>query len=261
MKKLMVVTVSALLGFGCAAKSKPDEEETVEQSVQKADGSDSGESSESDESSDTGEPAAQPESNPGEHQHRGHRFDEPEKYAKRWNDPARNAWQKPKEVIELMGVEPGMTVADIGTGTGYFIPFLSEAVGPKGKVWGLDIEAEMVKYVTELAAEEGLENVEAKQVKPDGPGISGVDRFLTVNTWHHIGNRKAYAAKLAEALNPGGAVIIVDYRKDAEMKHGPPMRMRLAPSEVVEELEAGGLQAEIAEETLPRQYIVIGRKP
>src|SRR5579859_1655667 len=63
-----------------------------------------------------------------------HRFTDPEQWSKRFDDPARDAWQKPADVVGLMRIAPGMTVADIGAGTGYFEPYLSRAVGPNGVV-------------------------------------------------------------------------------------------------------------------------------
>lgn len=196
----------------------------------------------------------------GEDGPRGHRFTEPEKYAERWNDPARDKWQKPGEVMTVLGVEKGMTVVDLGTGTGYFVPHLAKTVGPTGKVLALDVEEPMVEYVKNRVLDEDMDNVEARVVAYDDPGLSAesVDRVLTVNTWHHIQNREAYVEKLASGLKPGGTVAVVDYTLDSP--HGPPRDHKLDPEQVKEELEAGGLSAQIVEEDLPRQYVVIGRK-
>lgn len=203
-----------------------------------------------------------------EHQHRfdpskhdaDHRFEDPEQYAAAWNDPQRDEWQKPAEVVASMAIAPGMTVADLGTGTGYFVGFLSEAVGPEGKVFALDIEGPMVDYVQKRAIDNGWNNVHGKRIEPATPGVEGIDRFLVVNTWHHIKDREGYSAKLLAALNEGGSVHVVDYEPEAEIERGPPKRIRLAPETVVAELTAGGFKAEVVEETLPHQYIVVGRK-
>lgn len=194
------------------------------------------------------------------HGPRGHRFTEPEKYAKRWNDPGRDSWQKPQEVMAILGVEKDMTVVDLGTGTGYFVPHLAKTVGPNGKVLALDVEEPMVEYVKNRVLSQDMDQVEARVVATDDPGLAAesIDRVLTVNTWHHIKNRGEYAQKLAEALKPGGAVAVVDYT--LEGGHGPPRSHKLSPEQVKEELEAGGLNAQVVEENLPRQYIVIGRK-
>jgi cyclopropane fatty-acyl-phospholipid synthase-like methyltransferase len=162
--------------------------------------------------------------------------------------------------MTILGVEKGMTVVDLGTGTGYFVPHLARTVGPSGKVLALDVEKPMVDYVENRVLEQEMKHVEARLVAYDDPQLDAesVDRLVTVNTWHHIQNRESYAEKLHDALKPGGAVAVVDYTVDSP--HGPPKDHKLAPEKVVEELEAGGLSAQIVDEDLPRQYIVIGRK-
>jgi ubiquinone/menaquinone biosynthesis C-methylase UbiE len=164
-------------------------------------------------------------------------------------------------VVAALHLAPGSRVADLGAGTGYFLPHLSRAVGPTGKVLGLDIEPDMVRYMTERAAREGLANVEARQVALDDPGLpaGSVDRVLIVDTWHHIDGRAAYAARLRAALAPGGAVYVVDFKQDAH--RGPPPELRIKPEQVAEELRRGGLAASITDVALPEQYVVVGRAP
>lgn len=190
----------------------------------------------------------------------GHLFESAEQWARDLDDPARDAWQRPAEVIAAMKIGEGMTVVDLGAGTGYFLPYLSRAVGPRGKVLALDIEPDMARYIRERAAREGLANVEAKVVPADDPSLpaGAADRVLIVDTWHHIDGRAAYAAKLRKALAPGGAVYVVDVTMEA--KHGPPPQHRLRPEQVVDELKQGGLAAGVIEETLPEQYVVVGKR-
>lgn len=188
-----------------------------------------------------------------------HRFDDAERWSKMFDAEERKAWQKPAEVVRLMEIQPGMTVADLGAGTGYFLGHLSTAVGPEGRVLGLDVEPNMVDFMNERATREGWSNVTAQQCPYDAPGLAAgsTDRILIVNTWHHIQDRGAYSAKLKAALKEGGQVVVVDLTK--ESPHGPPPSERLLPEEVIAELEAGGLAAEAIDETLPDQYIVVGR--
>lgn len=188
-----------------------------------------------------------------------HRFEKAEEWAKQFDDPARDAWQKPTEVVAAMTISPGMTVADIGAGTGYFEPHLSRAVGPTGKVLAVDIEPDMVRYLRERAAKEKLVNVTAVQATPGETGLApeSVDRILVVDTWHHIPDRAAYAQKLRAALRPGGLVIIVDFTLEATK--GPPKEHRLAPEKVIAELDAGGLSGKAIDESLPEQYIVVAK--
>ncbi len=177
----------------------------------------------------------------------------------KFDDPARDAWQRPEEVTALLEIEPGRTVADLGAGTGYFLRHLSWAVGEKGTVLALDIEPSMVRYMTERAGREGLRNVRPATVPFDDPKLpaGAVHRVLIVDTWHHIPDRTEYARKLAQGLAPGGAVFVVDFT--LESKEGPPREHRVPPEQVVAELCAGGLEARVVEETLPEQYVVVGR--
>jgi ubiquinone/menaquinone biosynthesis C-methylase UbiE len=193
--------------------------------------------------------------------HHGRHFEDAEKWAKLWDDPARDAWQRPADVISLLRLEPGMTAADIGAGTGYFIPHLSRAVGASGKVLALDIEPDMVRYLKERAAREGLTNVLPQQVTPEDPKLpaASVHRILCVNTWHHIGARVEYSKRLARSLAQGGMIFIVDFTLESDI--GPPVEERLKPEQVAEELRAAGLVAEILEEPLEKQYIVVGKLP
>lgn len=188
-----------------------------------------------------------------------HRFDKAEDWVKEFDNPERDAWQKPTEVVAAMGIAPGMIVADIGAGTGYFEPHLAKATGPTGKVLALDIEPDMVRYLGERAAKEKLANVTPLLVPPGDTGLAAgsVDRILIADTWHHIPERAAYAQKLKAALKPGGLVIIVDFTLEATK--GPPKEHRLAPDKVIAELDAGGLAGKTVDESLPEQYIVVAK--
>lgn len=199
----------------------------------------------------------------GGHQHpRGmhHSFSGAARWAQVFDDPDRDVWQKPEEVVAALELAPGMVVADIGAGTGYFEPHLAAAVGPGGKVLGLDVEPDMVEHMRQRFADAGLLQAEARLVAPDDPGLgdASVDRVLIVDTWHHVDDRPIYSAKLLRALRPGGRVIVVDYT--AESPLGPPREFRLSPEAIAKDLEDGGLTARVVPETLPNQFIVVGER-
>lgn len=206
---------------------------------------------------------APPESPPehAKHGHHHHRFDDAAGWSKVFDDPARDEWQKPAAVVSAMAIAPGMTVADVGAGTGYFEPHLSRAAGSTGKVFAIDVEADMVRWTNERAKREGLANVEAMLGATDDPKLapSSVDRVLVVDVWHHIEDRAAYAKKLAAALRPGGIVFIVDFTK--ESPHGPPAHARLTPEEISADLRGAGLDAKKIEAGLPYQYMIGASRP
>jgi SAM-dependent methyltransferase len=191
----------------------------------------------------------------------GHRFEHADDWAKTFDDPERDAWQLPDKVVAALDIKPGMTVADIGAGTGYFEARLSAAVGSTGKVIAVDVEADMVRYIGERAKRENTPNVEARLGMPDDPKLANesFDRILIVDTWHHIANRGAYAKKLHAALRPGGILMIVDFT--LETKKGPPPAHRIGPDVVIDELEGvvqgvQGFVPERAELGLPDQYVI-----
>jgi ubiquinone/menaquinone biosynthesis C-methylase UbiE len=197
-------------------------------------------------------PAAPEAGNAGYHKD----FSNAAAFAKSFDDPTRDAWQRPNDVLALLRIEPGSVVVDLGAGTGYFVEKLSRAVGPGGKVLALDVEPNMVNFVQERAKERGLTNVTAKVVASNDPALApnSVSRILVVNTWHHIDARSAYARKLAQALAPAGEIWVVDFTKESDL--GPPAPHRITAEKVLEELAQGGLRAEIVSEKLPKQYVV-----
>jgi SAM-dependent methyltransferase len=212
-------------------------------------------------------PADKPEPSHADHQHEhahgksGYHMDfsAVERFARHFDGPERDAWQKPAEVMRFLDVGAGQVVADIGAGTGYFLPYLSKAAGAEGRVLALDVEPNMVEYMKQRSRKSGFANVEARAVSPDDPGLApgSVDHILIVNTWHHVDDRARYAGKLARSLRRAGTLLIVDFTLESDQ--GPPKAHRLSAEQVVKELEGGGFRAEIVRgETLPKQYLVRG---
>jgi SAM-dependent methyltransferase len=186
---------------------------------------------------------------------REHSFSGAEHWARVFDDPARDAWQKPHEVIKALALAPDAMVADIGSGTGYFAVRLAHFV-PKGRVYGVDVEPDMVKYLAERAKREGLANLESVAGRPDDPRLPAkVDLVLLVDVYHHIDKREAYFSKLRGSLKPGARLAIIDFRLDAP--DGPPRSARIAPTQVKAELARAGYAAVNEHGFLPNQYFLI----
>lgn len=184
-----------------------------------------------------------------------HRFTDAERWAHVFDDPARDAWQKPHEVIQALALPPGAVVADVGAGTGYFSARLATML-PDGKVYAVDVEPDMVKYLGERAKREGRANMVAVAGAPDDPKLpEKVDLVLMVDVHHHIDERVRYFRALRDALKPGGRVAIIDFRPDAPM--GPPRSARLPAEAVIEELTQAGYRLKQEHGILPNQYFLV----
>ena len=184
-----------------------------------------------------------------------HSFGDADKWAKIFDDPKRDAWQKPHEVIEALHLPPGARVADIGAGTGYFAVRFARMV-PKGKVYAVDTEPDMVKHLADRAKGENLRNLAAIRGAPDNPRIpEPVDLIILVDVYHHIEDREAYFRQLRSALRPGGRLAIIDFKMDAPA--GPPKASRIPPKQVQRELERAGYRQKADQDFLPYQYFLV----
>ena len=184
-----------------------------------------------------------------------HSFGNAAKWAKVFDDPRRDAWQKPHEVIGALALKPDAVVADIGAGTSYFAARFAHMV-PRGRVYAIDTEPDMVKHLAERAKREGLTNLTAVKGEPADARIPApADLIIMVDVFHHVENRERYFAKLRESLKAGGRVAIIDFRMDSP--EGPPRAARIAPEQVKAELARAGYTLVGEHGFLPRQYFLV----
>lgn len=190
--------------------------------------------------------------------HMAHAFDDAPAYAKRFDDPARDAWQMPEEVIAALGLREGMQIADVGAGTGYFAVRLARA--PEAPiVHAADIEPAMVAYMQARAEREGLSNVLPVLAGAESPNLpTQVDLVLVVDTYHHIGGRVRYFRRLLDSLTPDARLVIIDFRKDSP--EGPPVEFRFEPEQITQELAEAGYALATHHDFLPRQHFLVYRR-
>jgi predicted methyltransferase len=179
-------------------------------------------------------------------------------WQKVFDDPERDRWQKPAEVVKALGVEAGMRVADLGAGTGYFMPYLSKAVGAAGTVFALEVEPSLVAHLRERAQEGGFVNVVPVLTSFDRARLpeASVDLVLVADTYHHIDDRLEYLRRLRDVLRDEGRVAIVDWFK-RELPQGPPLDHKIARDQVVEEMESAGYRLVDEPKILPSQYVLV----
>ena len=184
-----------------------------------------------------------------------HSFSGAEHWTKIFDDPKRDAWQKPHEVIQALKLKPDSVIADIGSGTGYFSARFANMV-PNGRVYGLDTEPDMVKYLADRAKREGLKNISAVQAKPNDPRLpEKADVVVLVDAYHHVVNREQYFRQLQASLKPGGRLAVIDFRM--ESSDGPPKAARIAPEQVKAELQRAGYRLAEEHGFLPNQYFLV----
>ena len=188
------------------------------------------------------------------HSHQ-HSFGDADKWARVFDDPERDAWQKPHEVIQALALKPDSVVADLGAGTGYFSMRLAHMT-PKGRVYAVDLEPAMVKHLAERANKAGLKNVVAVQAKPGSANLPGrADLVLLVDVYHHIEGRERYFRDLRKSLGPGGRVAIIDFRMDSPV--GPPKSARIGEKQVRSEMQRAGYALAQEHAFLPNQYFLV----
>jgi predicted methyltransferase len=182
------------------------------------------------------------------------------KVAQNLANPARDKTQKPEVVTAALGIKPGMTVADIGTGIGYMVPHLSKAVGPSGKVLAEDIQTDFLDKVKARMATEKLTNVTPILGADTDPKLpaGAVDLELVLDVYHHFDYPGKMLAGLKTGLKPDGRLIIVEYYQNEV----GPGHIRLDAAGVTKEIEANGFKLIAKNDRITeRQYmLVFGKK-
>jgi ubiquinone/menaquinone biosynthesis C-methylase UbiE len=191
-------------------------------------------------------------------QHEMHRLhDDPAAYIAALEDPRRDAYQKPQEVMQALDIKQGEIIADIGAGSGYFSVRLAHHVGANGRVYAVDISPDMIRHLQARVRDLRLSNVSPILARPDDPLLpEQVDRFLIVDVWHHIENQAAYLALMKKQLKPGGQVVMIDFHK-RELPVGPPLATKIAREDLLRQMRANGFQLAQEHTFLPYQYFLV----
>ncbi len=184
-----------------------------------------------------------------------HRFEDPEVWAQRFENPDRDDWQRPSEVLGWLSLPERAVVADIGAATGYFPVRFARAL-PEGRVYGVDVEPTLVNYLNLRARRERLYNLIALVAATDDPRLpEPVDLLFLCNTYHHIDERVAYFGALRDRLREGGRLAVIDYLV-GDLPVGPPPGAKIAPEAVIEELDRAGYRL-VRRERLPYQFFLL----
>jgi len=183
-------------------------------------------------------------------------------------DPQRDEKQKPRELVEAMGLKAGQSVADVGTGVGYMLPYLSKAVGPTGHVTAEDIAQDFLDKAKLRARTLNLNNVTFVLGTDKDPKLPG-DTFnavLVLDTYHHFDYPEAMLRNILESLVSDGKLYIVEYyRRPNAMGPGTGDRalehIRLDMDDTIKEVQDNGFRLVFKREHIPgSQYIAVFEK-
>jgi len=178
--------------------------------------------------------------------------------------PDRDAWQKPDQIMDALGIADGSTVADIGPGAGWFTIRLARRVGPNGTVYAEDVQRQMLEAVRRRVSREGLLNVQGRLGTSTDPRLPerAIDAILVVDMYSEVDvdDRITFLRNLARALKPNGRIGIVNYKPGRGGPGPSPAEgVRVESAAVEADARAAGLRV-LSRENLPFQYLlVLGR--
>ena len=175
---------------------------------------------------------------------------------------SREQWQMPARVIREIGVQPGMTVADVGAGDGWFTFYLAERVGSSGRVIAEDIDARALEAVRERCAQERVSNVSALVGAVDDPKLPAgtVDLALMVNVLSALGNARSFLNNLAKGLKPDGRLVIIDWDPAKLYPEMAEQETRSAIGQTLRQLQAADFEVLKTLDFLPTQSLWICKR-
>jgi ubiquinone/menaquinone biosynthesis C-methylase UbiE len=187
----------------------------------------------------------------------------PERWRRVFESQGREVFDQRFRIVQATGVRPGMDVADVGAGTGFFSMLFARAVGPEGTVYAVDISPTFGAAIRERSAEFRVDNVETivndQQSTHLPPG--SVDLVFLSDTYHHFEYPRAMLASIREALRPGGELAVIDFhRKQGASSTWVMSHVRLGRDEAVDEIEAAGFELIGEEDFLRENYFLRFRR-
>ena len=164
-------------------------------------------------------------------------------------------------LLRELALEPGMQVADVGAGTGYYARRIARLVAPGGTVHAVDVQQRMLRQLQELARREGLDNIQPVLGTTSDARLaaSSIDLAVLVDVYHELEFPVEAMASVVRALRPGGRVVLVEYR--AEDPKVPIKSLhRMSEAQVLREMAVHPLVHERTSNVLPWQHILVFRR-
>jgi SAM-dependent methyltransferase len=166
--------------------------------------------------------------------------------------------EQPDIALDILRIQKGASVADIGAGSGYMTMRLARRVGPEGRVYANDLQPQMLELLQRRLTREKIANVTLVQGAADDPRLprASVDLELMVDVYHELSQPQEMLRRLREALKPAGRLVLLEYRKEDP---AIPIRFehKMSVAEARMEVEAEGFTLSTVDESLPRQHLLI----
>jgi len=172
--------------------------------------------------------------------------------------PERDSEEATSRAVDALDLKPGMVVADVGAGSGYYTVRMAREVGPTGKVFATDIQAGMIDIIKRRLSVERVENVVPVLGAPDDPRLpaAAIDLALMVDVYHELAAPQVFARRLRESLKPDGRLVLIEYRK--EDPRVPIQEVhKMSVDQVRKELDADGYVIDKVIDVLPWQHIIV----
>ncbi len=191
-----------------------------------------------------------------------------ENVAKGLGDPTREERQRPRDIVDAMDLKTGGTVADVGTGVGFMLPYLSHAVGDTGHVIGEDIHSDFLEQAKMKAQLSRLNNVQFVLGADRDPKLpaDSLEGVLVLDVYHHFDYPEAMLEHIRDSLLSDGKLVIVEYfKRPGAMAGSDPNRavehIRLDQDGLIQEVEANGFRLVSKRDLVPKsQYMAIFEK-
>ena len=175
--------------------------------------------------------------------------------------PERETEENPDLAVSLLGIRPGMSVADIGAGVGYYSVKFAAKVGPQGKVYATDLQPEMIRLLRARLQKEKLENIEpvlGSETESKLPDLS-IDMAVLVDVYHEFSEPRKMLASIRRALKPNGRLVLLEFRKE-DPKVPIRQEHKMSVATVKQELAADGFALDKLVSDLPWQHIFFFKK-
>jgi ubiquinone/menaquinone biosynthesis C-methylase UbiE len=170
--------------------------------------------------------------------------------------------EAPEKLIAKLAFRPGQQVADLGCGSGYYSRRIARLVAPEGKVYGVDIQPEMLRMLEEGARKEGLTNIVPVLGEPDDPKLpaAAIDWILLVDVYHELQDPEPVLAEMREALAPDGRIALVEFRLEGDSAAHIRTEHRMSVEQVLLEWEPAGFELVELWEEMPTQHVFVFKK-